>query len=289
MKYAFRLTEAGPKTQAPKQWGLPLNLQICAKCGALNAKMATICSKCAQPLTAAGASTDTTATSFKTGADSSATPATGDIRQEEIPDILKSPPVMGVPPAATPPQAAPASHDSNPMWSSPDISREQKKLRQAWLAALILVLSGAAALLAFSFLQSPPAPPFVEQQATEGAAHSVAAPPLVKPEPAATAPKAQAELPENRLVVIATVPPQRAEPLPIAPPAIEQSEYAALPRTANGLKKQPAQTSSKLDRVKQASVAPEVPTQVPRQGEPVSLTNTPCSEAAQALSLCNLN
>ncbi|MEO8598292.1 MAG: hypothetical protein ABI656_00505 [bacterium] len=260
MKYSFRLTKAGPKTQVQAQWGLPLNLQICAKCGALNAKAATICSKCAQPLPATTMVTDTGVTPPKTA-------AAGDIKQE-IPEHLKSAPSI-----AAPPHAAPATHIPVTMLASQDISREQNRLRLAWLVALILTISGAVALLVSSYFQSPPATHFEEKQSGNDAVHTLEVPPPVTPKPAATATQTETEtpakLPENRFAEAVPVLPERVEPLPKVPPAFEQSENPAPPRTARGLKKRPAQ--------------------VPQESEPVPPTNTPCSDAAKALALCNLN
>lgn len=279
---AASASAAEPPTDSGS-WDLPANLQICAKCGALNPKTAIVCTECGySPSSTMKYAFQLPEAKLKTRVRyhwglqlnlqvcpqcktlnakkalfciqcgnpfSAAKTRIGGDDMQEMPEIVPTPQMIGATPAATPPETAPAPVPDAPMAlaaTTADGPRKQHWLRRSWLAILALAISGAALLLVPSSFQLRPATFIAKQQSGQNAAHKTM-PPLVKPESVPTQQKVQTALPDRGTA--ATV--QRAEPPPLVPPSDAS-----------------------------ASVADQ-PTQ------PAAAAHTPCTQAAQALALCN--
>jgi hypothetical protein len=260
MKYSFRLYSTGPKTKLNVNWGLPLNLQLCPKCKALNHKMATLCSKCGHPLS-----------------------------ESSNPD--RNPAANSAPAAAHP---TPDMLMANGQFA---MSNEQKWLRRTW-GLVLLVSIVVAFLIAVFSLRSPSAPPYTAKNPGNNTSRSMAIPPPLEPVPATVEQKTLPVVPDKALtvtdlVVAPAATPVLAEPEPRSPTLTKQSKRAALPRTTKFTDKKIARTTRKPDPINPgkaapaASTTPEAP--ILQLSEPVTPVNTPCSEAARALALCNTN
>lgn len=284
MKYSFRLYEKGPKAKVRDNWGLPLNLQACPQCEALNSKMAAVCAKCGHSLPAPETATGATAASATTAT------ATNDNLEQEIPDMRDSASATAAATALASSGAAsapdrPALRLSNAT-SSPGVSIQQKLRPLGWLAVLALAVAGMAFFLAPSSFQPRPAISYPAKASDKNLAPPVTAAPPSTPQPVAVEKQAQTGPPTDRLAETAlTVP----EPTPLVPP-LEEGTTAI----NKSMHKKSTQAGTAQARLNQATVEPATSstpasTSGAQKTPPAATTDIRCSEAAQALSLCNLN
>lgn len=300
MKYSFRLYPTGPKTKIKDNWDLSLNLQACPKCKALNHKIATLCSKCghslSEPSIPANNPVASTAPEVAPAAEheelSQSKTAT---IQEQMPDA-SSPSIASNASRVAPTPAHPES--DMPMLNRQfAMSNEQKWLRRIWGVLLLASVAIPFLIVVFS-LQSPSAPPPATKNPGNNAGSSLAIPPPLESVPAAAEQKTLSVIPDQELavtepVVAPAATPLLPEPESRVPILAKQSAHAAPPRKARFTAKKIAQSTRKSSRIhdeKAAPVVSETPeAPLPRPREPVAPANTPCSEAARALALCNTN
>ncbi|MEO6353324.1 MAG: hypothetical protein ABI575_04590 [Oxalobacteraceae bacterium] len=266
MKYSFRLVLTGQKKNMYAQWGLPLNLQACPKCAALNNTTATLCVKCSHPLSEPGKPAENSNVITNSGVAPETPTERGDLSQHKattlhnkhskISDDLKSKASTALPAGAAASQAAPASDQAaqdvpanNRRFS---MSNEQKWQRRIWGAVFFAFFAIPIIVVVIS-LQPSITSPYASKNLDKNTGSSAVIQPPVVPvqdiEMAATAPLTEAaavqQLPETK--------PQA--PTPAKPSA------PATPAT------------------------PAVP--IPQPEKPGTPENSPCSEAAHALALCD--
>ncbi|MEO8407879.1 MAG: hypothetical protein ABI476_05560 [Oxalobacteraceae bacterium] len=300
MKYSFQLEETRPKMTVRDNWGLPLNLQVCPECEALNSSIASACVKCGHclpvPETAAGTPIASAATATAT--------ATSDIKPE-ISDLRKSAPAIAAAATLAPskttlapksapnlaPKLAPGRPALNLLKTSrlSDAPRKQKLRPVGWLAVLALAAAAAAFFLVPAAFQPLPAIFHAAKEPGKNLAPTTTTPaaPLLTPNAVAAEKKAQTVLPDDRLAGTALIIPQRLEPTPLVPPMEEGVTALNKP-----VKKQSAQASRKQARILRAAREPAsagAPAAVAQKVPAASATDMRCSEAARALSLCNVN
>lgn len=300
MKYAFRLYSTGPKTKIKDNWGLPLNLQACPKCKTLNHKMATLCRKCGHSLSESSIPANNPVAGTAPEVAPVAAAGHEDLSQSQTATIQEQ-----ISDASSPSIASNASQAvPTPAHPMPDIpmsnrqfamSNEQKWLRRTWGVVLLASIAIPFLIVVFS-LQSPSAPPpATKNPGNKTDSSLVIAPPLASL-PAAAEPEMlplvqDKELAATESVITPAATPVLAEPASRIPTLAKQSAHAAPPRTAKLTNKKIARATRKSTRIhgeKTAPVASETPP-IPRQTAPVAPANTPCSEAARALALCNTN
>lgn len=273
MKYSFRLDSTGPPTKLNANWGLPLNLQVCPKCSALNHKLATQCTKCGQPLSepviGAGnpvASAPAAVTEhLELGQNKTAAAAIQEPIQEPISDATPPSPANSANSAnAAASQSAPAAAGPTPDTLMAHrqfvVSNEQKWLRLAWGAVLLLVLLAAAGLLIYS-LQPPPS---TSSDAAKDANNHESANggSMPAPEPAQQSADTRTSTETNVIENSVTQPAAQQDSIRTVPPAPVTPVIPVIP----------------------APVTPES-----QQQESAAPVNAPCSEAARALALCDEN
>lgn len=282
MKYSFHLYERGPKAKVRDNWGLPLNLQVCSQCEALNSKTATVCIKCGHSLQAPETATGATAASATTAT------AANDKLEQKIPDMRDSASATAAATALASSGAAstpdrPALRLSNAP-SSSDVPVKQKLRPLGWLAVLALAIAGVAFFLAPSSFQPLPAISYPAKAPDKNLAPPVTAAPPSTPQPVAVGKQDQTGPPNDRLAETAlTVP----EPTPLIPPLEE--ETTTINKSTH---KKSTQAGTERARISQATVesaTSNTPTPVAQKTPPAATPDMRCSEAAQALSLCNLN
>lgn len=284
MKYSFHLYEKGPKAKVRDNWGLPLNLQACPQCEALNSKMASVCAKCGHSLQASETATGATDASVTT-----TTAANNNIKQE-IPDMRDSTPAATAAAPLAPSRTTlapdlPTLRLSNAT-SSSNVPIKQKLRPLGWLAVLALAVTGVAFFLAPSSFQPLPVIPYPAKAPDKNLAHPIPAAPPRTPEPVAVEKQAQTVPPTDRLAETALIVP---EPTPLVPP-LEEGATAI----NKSMHKKSTQASTERARINRATVEPatsSAPTSasVAQKTQPAATTDMRCSEAAQALSLCNVN
>lgn len=280
MKYSFHLYQKAPKAKVRDNWGLPLNLQACSECEALNSKTASVCTKCGHSLQAPETATGATAASTTTAA--------SDNSKQEIPDMHDSAPAAT---AAAPVASAkttlaadrPALLVSNPT-SSSGIPIKRRKLRPlGWLAVLALAVAGMAFFLAPASFQPPSAISSVAQAPGKKLAHPMPAAPPRTAEPVAVEKQAQTVPPNDRLATTLPVP----EPTPLVPPVEEGATGVN-----KSMDKKSTPASTEQARINWATAEPATsvtPASAAQKTPAVPTTDSQCSAAAQALSLCNVN
>ncbi len=307
MKYSFRLYSTGPKTKIKVHWGVPLNLQACPKCKALNHKMATLCSKCGQPFPESGIPASNPVTGTAPEVAPAAVAAHDGLGPSKAATIQAPIPDTSSPSLAMASNASAAQAASTPEPPGPDmpmayrqfaISNEQKWLRRIWGVALLASVAIPLLIVVIS-LQPPSAPPPSTKNAGSKTGGSVVIPPPLESMPAAAAEQQTLPvIPDKALavadpVVAPETAPVLAEPEPPIPTPNKPGKPAALPQTAKFTGKHAVRAAKKPARIhteKAAPVAsgtPKVPT--PRPRAPVAPANAPCSDAARALALCNTN
>ena len=279
MKYSFHLHSTGQKKKGIVNWGLPLTLQICPKCEALNHKMATLCAKCNHPLSDPG---QPAANSITIAAGTEP----GDLAQDraeviygKIPDDLNSASSISAPAAE---QAAQNVLIRNRRFI---MSNKQKWQRRVWSVVFLAFLATPILVIVIS-LQPSTAPSYTTKNSDKNSGNNPAIQPPVAPvvntERAATAP--------------VTVP-ASAQVLPdterqTSTPALQGKRATLAPKAKSAGHKiaQAARKSRRKNVEKVAPAALKTPAApIPQQEKPATPANTRCSEAAHALALCNTN
>ncbi len=281
MKYSFRLDSTGPPTKLNANWGLPLNLQVCRKCSALNHKSATQCTKCSQPLSEpvigagnpvasapAAVAEHLDLSQNKTAA--AAIPTQAPI-QEPISDATPQSPANTANSAnsayAAASQSAPAAAGPTPDTLMAHrqfvVSNEQKWLRLAWGAVLLLILLAATGLLIYS-LQPPPS---TSSDAAKDANNYESANDGAMPAPEPAQQSADTRTSTETTVIENSV----------TQPAAQQDSIRTVP---------PAPVTPVIPVI---PVIPAPVTPESQQQESAAPVNVPCSEAARALALCDEN
>ena len=301
MKYSFRLYPTGPNTKIKDNWDLPLNLQACPKCKALNHKIATLCSKCGHALSEPSIpANNPVASTAPEAAPAVAAEHEGPSQsktatiQEQMPDANSPSIASNASRAATTP-AHPTS--DMPMLNRQfAMSNEQKWLRRIWGVLLLASVAIPFLIVVFS-LQSPSAPPPATKNPGNNAGSSLVIPPPLESLPAAAEQKTLPVMPDKGLaateaVIAPEIAPVLPEPASLIPTLSKQNKRAALPRTTKFTDKQTGRAIKKPARIhtkKAAPVVSETPEEapLPRPRDPVAPANTPCSKAARALTLCN--
>jgi hypothetical protein len=257
MKYSFRLIETGPKAEVSNNWGHATYLLACAQCGTINLKLQTTCIMCSHALYAGKTPADNPVAASAT-APAAAIEAKDLSASKESPDILKNPPAA----ATSPP--TPDMMMANRQFGTVD---EQKRLRWTWGLILLLFLLATTGLLIFSLFQSPSA----SSDAAKNTGKSANSVPVLAP--AADA-KQKAHAPDEGLAL--------ATP---APEPVQQSADTRTPTDANVIEDRIAPPAAKQDRIR---TVPEIPlAPAPQQRESAAVSNARCSDAQQALALCN--